>query len=296
MQIISQEKEKILPWRLMALRESELNGYCPKRKSPCLRLGRKQRFERGESETDLLVHAHWTNSHFSLVSFLFFFVFFLIFFLFLLPLFFFSLRKILCFLVPFLGYGKGPFIVPTVTNVLPFCPLTASLWSGRTCRPPGLCDIHPCQTKASLFCFSVYHNISSCHGINAFSLYSQSMYPMVPPQTCLFWVVYHPSRMYLPKGLGQEPRNRPFPLSPPPNHTAFTSYLWPMAPPCPILAEYRLVVPGPCGCFPFRFVQESTCCSCFCRDLETLHLCFLTLHVGFSLIPHSIQELGFVWW
>ena len=93
---------------------------------------------------------------------------------------------------------------------------------------------------------------------------------MVPPQTCLFWVVYHPNRTYLPKGLRQEPQNRSFPLSPPPNHTPLASYLWPMAPPCPILTGYRLMVPGPCACFPFRYVQESTCRSCVCRDLETL--------------------------
>ena len=184
--------------------------------------------------------------------------------------------------------------MPAVTNVLPFCPLTAFVWFGRTCRPPGLCDIHPCQTEASLFCSSIYRNISSCHGINAFSLYSQSMHPTVPLQTCLFWVVYHPSRTYLPKGLGQEPQNRPFPLSPPPNHTPFTSYLWPMTPPCPILVGYRLVVPGLCACFLFKFVQEFACYSCICRDLETLRLRFLAFHVGFPLIFRSIQKLGFV--
>ena len=162
--------------------------------------------------------------------------------------------------------------MPVVTNVLLFCPLTAFVWSRRICRPPSLCDIHPCQTEAGLFRSSVYRNTSSCHGIIAFSLYSQDMHPTVPPQTCLFWVVYHPSRTYLPKGLGQESQNRSFPFSSPPNHTPFTSYLWPMAPPCPILAGYRLVVLGPCACFPFRYVQEFTCCSCVCRDLETLRL------------------------
>ena len=181
-----------------------------------------------------------------------------------------------------------------MASVLLFSPLTAFVWPRRTCRPPGLCDIHPCQIEAGLFCFSVYRNISSYHGINAFSLYSQSMHPTVPPQTCLFWGVYHPSRTYHPKGLGQEPQNRPFPLSPPPNHTSFISYLWPMAPPCPILAGYRLVVPGPYACFLFRFVQESACCSCICRDLKTLRLCFLAFHVGFPLFFRSIQELGFI--
>ena len=124
--------------------------------------------------------------------------------------------------------------------------------------------------------------------------FPQGIHPTVPPQTCLFWVVYHPSRTYLLKGLGQEPQNKSFPLSPPPNHTPFTSYLWPMAPPRPILAGYRLVVPRSCACFPFRYVQEPACCSCVCRDPETLRLCFLTLHVGFSLVSCSIQELGFV--
>ena len=145
-----------------------------------------------------------------------------------------------------------------------------------------------------MFCSSVYRNISSCHGINAFSFYSQSMHSTVPLQTCLFWVVYHPSRTYLPKEAWARVANRSFPLSPPLNHTPFTFYLWPMAPPCPILAGYRLVVPGPCACFPFKFVQESACCSCVCRDLETLRLRLLAFHVGFPLVFRSIHELGLV--
>ena len=65
-----------------------------------------------------------------------------------------------CFSILFSGHGKGPFIVPVVTNLLPFCPLTAFVWSGHTCRPPSLCDIYPCQTEASLFRSSVYRNTS----------------------------------------------------------------------------------------------------------------------------------------
>ena len=145
-----------------------------------------------------------------------------------------------------------------------------------------------------MFCSSIYRNISSYHGTNVFSLYSQSMHSTVSPQTCLFWVVYHPRRTYLPKEAWAGAANRSFPLSPPPNLTPFTSYLWPMAPPRPILVRYRLVVPGPCACFPFKFVQESACCLCVCRDLETLRLRFLAFHVGFPLVFRSIQELGFV--
>ena len=54
-----------------------------------------------------------------------------------------------------------------------------------------------------------------------------------------------------------------------------------MAPPCPILARYRLVAPGPCACFPFKFVQEFAYCSCVCHNLETLRLRFLAFHAGF---------------
>ena len=59
------------------------------------------------------------------------------------------------------------------------------------------------------------------------------MHPTVPPQTCLFWVVYHLSRTYLPKEAWAGAANRSFPLSPLPNHTLTTKpyplYLLPLA-------------------------------------------------------------------
>ena len=58
-----------------------------------------------------------------------------------------------------------------------------------------------------------------------------------------------------------------------------------MAPPCPVLAGYRLVAPGPCACFPLKFVQEAACCSCVCRDLENLLLRFSGLLCGLSFGP-----------
>ena len=137
---------------------------------------------------------------FSFLSFFFSFCF----------VFFLSLRKYTLFSIPFTGHGKSLFIVPTATKVLPFCPLTASVWSGRTCRPPEVCATHSCQTEAG---FSSPPTVAllSCHGINALSLHSQGMHLTVPPQTCLFWVVCHPSRTYPPKGLGQEPQVDLFP-------------------------------------------------------------------------------------
>ena len=49
---------------------------------------------------------------------------------------FFSLREYSIFSILFSGHDKGPFIVPAVTNFLPLCPLTAFVWSGRTCQLP----------------------------------------------------------------------------------------------------------------------------------------------------------------
>ena len=63
-----------------------------------------------------------------------------------------------------------------------------------------------------------------------------------------------------------------------------------MAPPCPVLAGYRLVAPGPCACFPLKFVQDSVCCSCVCRDLETLRLRFPGLSCGLSFGPSLHSE------
>ena len=115
-----------------------------------------------------------------------------------------------------------------MTNVLPLCPLTAFVWSGRTCRPSSLCDIHPCQKKVGLFHSSVYRSTSFLPRYKCFLSFSlKACTQRFPPQTCLFWVVCHPSRTYLPKGLGQGPQNKSFPLSLPPNHTPL--YLLPLA-------------------------------------------------------------------
>ena len=155
---------------------------------------------------------NYLSSFLNFLSFLLYFLSYLFFFSFY-SVFLFT-PWMLYFSIPFSGHSKSPFIVPAVTNVLPLCPLTAFVWSGRTCRPPSLCDIHPCQTKASLFRSSVYCSTSFLPRYKYFlSLSLKACTQRFPPQTCLFWVVCHPSRTYLPKGLGQEPQNRSFPLS-----------------------------------------------------------------------------------
>ena len=192
----------------------------------------------------------------------------------------------LCFSTSSTGHGKGLFIAPAVTSVLLFCPLTAFVWSGCTCRPYCATQ-NPCQTEADSFCSSVRHGLS-CHDVNLFSPHTQSMHSTVPSQIASFgWSIIlaeRTSQKRLEQGPGID-------LFPSPHHQTtppFTSYLWPMAPPCPILAGYRLVAPGPCTCFPFKFVQESACCSCVCCNPKTLRLRFLALHAGFLLVFRSI--------
>ena len=211
------------------------------------------------------------------LSFLFFsfiFCFFLIFFFSSCSVFFFFYSpKYALFSIPLYRARQRPFYSAcrdhgfTILPLNRLCLVWAYLPTTRgVCHSPlpdrGRFQFSPCRSTSFLPRYKCFLSLLSEHA------------PTVPPQTCLFWVVCHPSRTYLPKEAWAGAVNRFFPLPPPPNHTPFTSYLWPMAPPCPILAGYRLVVPGPCACFPFKFVQESACCSCVCRDLETLRLHF----------------------
>ena len=136
---------------------------------------------------------------------------------------------------------------------------------------------------ADSFCPSACRGLS-CHDVNFLSPHTQSMHSTVPPQIASFGWSIIPAGRTSQKRLEQGPKIDPFPS---PHHQTtppFTSYLWPMAPPCPVLAGYRLVASGPCACFPLKFVQEAACCSCVCRDLETLLLRFLAFYVGFLLV------------
>ena len=126
-----------MPWELKALRESDLNGYCPKRKSPCLRFGKRQdlKGERGKPiywcmpiELTLLFFLSFLSFLLCFLSYLFSFLLTLFFYLF-------TSSNILCFSIPSTGHGKGLFIAPAVANVLRSCPLIAFVWSGCTCRP-----------------------------------------------------------------------------------------------------------------------------------------------------------------
>ena len=95
----------------------------------------------------------------SLLSFLVFFPFFslfvLIFFLFFLLCSFFYVVKIPCFSILFTGHGKGLFIVPAMTSVLLFCPLTAFVWSGHACQSYKT----PARQRRIHFVYSVHRGL-----------------------------------------------------------------------------------------------------------------------------------------
>ena len=131
MQIISQVK--ILSWGLMALRESDLNGYCPK--GILVMFWKRAGFEGGEKETDLLVHAHCIISLFSSISSLFFLRFLSYLFFFSFTLFSFHSVNTL-FFDAFFRARQGSFYSACHDQFLPLCPLTTFVWFRRTCQPP----------------------------------------------------------------------------------------------------------------------------------------------------------------
>ena len=120
--------------------------------------------------------------------------------------------------------------------------------------------------------------------------FPQGMHLTISLQPCLFWVVCHPSRTYLPKELGQKPQNRSFPLSPPPNYT-----------PLPLTHDPttfhigRVQAGGAwVSCvLSLHVCPRSACRSCVCRDKEAcLHglLLFFVLLCG--LFYNSLLTLG----
>ena len=95
----------------MALRESDLNGYCLK--GILVTFWKRAGFEGGEREVDLLVHAHCVISLFSSISSLLSSVFSLIFIAFLSLVYFYSafflVRKYPLFFDPFFRARQGSF-------------------------------------------------------------------------------------------------------------------------------------------------------------------------------------------
>ena len=143
--------------------------------------------------------------------------------------------------------------------------------------------------KEKLFYLLACCGALSCHGVGVFSLYPL-WHAQFLPQPCLFWVVYHPSRTYLPKELGQKPQNRYFPLSPPPNHTPL-----PLTHD-PTTSHIGWVQAG--GAWASRVLSlhvcpKFACRSCICRGLEAcLHGLPPFFVLLYGLFYNSLLTLG----
>ena len=189
----------------------------------------------------------------SLCCFLFSFLSFSFFLLsyFLSTLFFF--RVLPLFFDPCSRHSGGLLIVHAVTRLL-FCPLITFVWSRCTCRPPLVRLHHPpqLQTKKRLFYLLACHGALSCHSVGIFSLDPSWHAPNGSSLNLASfrWSVI-PAGCTSQKSLG---RSRKIGLFPFPHHQTIPHYLWPMTPPSPILAGYRLVVPGLHACSPLTYV------------------------------------------
>ena len=210
-----------MPRKLIALRETDLNGWYPK--EPLLPLADGM-ILRGREENNLLVHACQTNSLFFLFLFLSFFlsVFSLIF-----SFFSFSLFSILWFLSDGCYYGsclsplrmvKAPFYSTCRGRILLFQPLTTFVWSGCTWWPPldRLCATPHHQKKRTILFVSLpWHPFLLRCGFSLPILHG--MHLMAPTQLCPFGWCVIPTGHFLQKSLGRNLKIGLL-LSPPPNH------------------------------------------------------------------------------
>ena len=112
----------------------------------------------------------------------------------------------------------------------------------------------PTLDKEKRFYLLACHDTLSCHSVGVFSLYPSWHAPNDSSlNLASFGWSAIPTGHTSQKSLS---RCRKIGLFPSPHHQTIPPYLWPMTPPCPILAGYRLVVPEPHACFPFMYVQN----------------------------------------
>ena len=144
----------------------------------------------------------------------------------------------------------------------------------------------PTPDKEKLFYLLAYRGTLSCHSIGVFSLYPSWHTPNSSSLNLASfgWFVI-PAGRTSQKNLGRSRKIGIFPSS---YHQTIPPYLWPMTPPHPILARYRLVMPGPHACFPFMYVQNLLAAYAFaaawrlactvCRPSSFLYVgCFIIL-------------------
>ena len=184
-------------------------------------------------------------------------------------------------------------------QILLFFPLTTFVWFGCTCRPPLDSSASPslAPEKEKLFYLLACHGALSCHGVGVFSLYPSWHAPNGSSLNLASfgWSVI-PAGCTSQKSLD---RSRKIGIFPSPPHQTIPPYLWPMTPPRPILARYRLMVRGPHTCFPFMYVQNLPVAHAFAaarRLACTVCHPSLSFYVGCFIILLSPEGLGFLWY
>ena len=131
----------------------------------------------------------------------------------------------------------------------------------------------PSTSQRRLFCLFACCSFSTHYNVCVLFLYSLWHAPSGSNSSLLLLGGMSSQQDISPqKTLSKNPRIGFFPLP-----IARPCLLLPLThdPPLPILARYRLVVPGSCVCFAFF-----DCCSCICRNLE-IGLCVLPCTFGF---------------
>ena len=200
------------------------------------------------------------------------------------------------FFDPLLKARQGSLYSACRNQILPLCPLTALSGLGVLTdhQRVHLCATHPCPTKAGLFHSLAHRSTLTCHDVNAFSLFPSrhASNSFLLNLASFGWSVILTGRTSQ-KGLGQESQNRSFPLSPPPNHTPLTSYLWPMTPPRPILAGYRMVVSSLARAFLSYMSKNLPAAHAFAAVWSFVCTVYLTssfFYMGHSVFPPPLTS------
>ena len=201
----------------------------------------------------------------TVLSFFCFFVFSLIFSFF--PAFLLSFYSIFPFVFfPCSGHSGGLLIVPAVTNFTIFSFNHLCLvWVYLPTTTGSSASLSPALDKEKLFYLLAYRGALSCHDVGVFSLYPSWHAPNGSSLNLASfgWSVI-PAGRTSQKNLG---RSRKIGLFPSPHHQTIPPYLWPMTPPHPILAGYRLGTGWWCLGFTCTF---PSCMSKICLPLMRL--------------------------
>ena len=113
------------------------------------------------------------------------------------------------------------------------------------------------------------------------------MHLVISTYFSLFWVVYHPSKTFLPKEIERESQNR---LSHSPSHQTIPSLTFGSWPTMPVLAGYKWLVPKPCAFSILMWVH-----GLFAVHLFAIACEFVWSSYAFLLLIFNLLWCGWVW-